>query len=103
MTNDYIESVWWGLRQIWDQGRLYNAHKVVPYCPRDGTALSSREVAQGYRDVLDPSVYVKLPVTTVPPADEIPERPLRPGDSLPVGTPTPWALIPDAAEAAGPE
>ncbi len=63
MTNDYIESVWWALREIWDQGRLYNAHKVVPYCPRDGTALSSHEVAQGYEDVVDPSVFVRLPVT----------------------------------------
>ena len=62
MTNDYIESVWWALRQIWDDGRLYEGHKVVPYCPRCGTALSSHEVALGYHDVEDPSVYVKLPV-----------------------------------------
>ena len=59
---DYIESVWWSLRQIWDAGRLYEGHKVVPYCPRCGTALSSHEVALGYRDVEDPSVYVRLPV-----------------------------------------
>jgi isoleucyl-tRNA synthetase len=103
MTNDYIESVWWALRQIWDQGRLYNAHKVVPYCPRDGTALSSHEVAQGYRDVVDPSVYVKLPVTEVPPNDQIPEAPIEPGDNLLVWTTTPWTLISHAAVAAGPE
>ena len=60
MTNDYIESVWWSLRQIWDEGRLYEGHKVVPYCPRCGTALSSHEVAQGYADVEDPSVYVRF-------------------------------------------
>ncbi len=66
LTNDYIESVWWSLRRIWDDGRLYEAHKVVPYCPRDGTALSSHEVAQGYEDVEDPSVYVKLPVQRAP-------------------------------------
>ncbi len=54
MTNDYIESVWWALRQIWDDGRLYKGHKVVPYCPRCGTALSSHEVAQGYEDVDGP-------------------------------------------------
>ncbi len=103
MTNEYIESVWWGLRQIWDQGRLYEAYKVVPYCPRDGTALSSHEVAQGYRDVEDPSVYVKLPVTSVPPADEIPENSVQVGDSLLVWTTTPWTLISHAAVAVGAE
>jgi isoleucyl-tRNA synthetase len=101
MTNDYIESVWWGLRQIWDQGRLYDAYKVVPYCPRDGTALSSHEVAQGYLDVEDPSVYVKLPVRSVPPADEIPENAVEPGDNLLVWTTTPWTLISHAAVAVG--
>jgi isoleucyl-tRNA synthetase len=103
MTNPYIESVWWALRQIWDAGRLYNAHKVVPYCPRDGTALSSHEVAQGYRDVVDPSVYVKLPITEVPPTNEIPESPIQPGDNLLVWTTTPWTLISHAAVAAGAE
>ena len=103
LTDDYIESVWWSLRQIWDQGRLYEGHKVVPYCPRCGTALSSHEVAQGYRDVVDPSVYVKLPVTEVPPADAIPESPIEPGDNLLVWTTTPWTLISHAAVAAGPE
>ena len=57
----YIESVWWALRQIHDKGLLYEGHKVVPYCPRCGTALSSHEVALGYEDVVDPSVYVRLP------------------------------------------
>ena len=79
--NDYIESVWWALRRIWDDGRLYEAHKVVPYCPRCGTALSSHEVALGYHDVEDPSVYVKLPIREPAPSDEIPESPLQPGDS----------------------
>ena len=60
LDNDYIESVWWALRQIWDKGLLYEGHKVVPYCPRCGTALSSHEVALGYRDVVDPSVYVRF-------------------------------------------
>src|SRR3954467_15564953 len=50
----YIESVWWALSQLWEKDLLYEGHKVVPYCPRDGTALSSHEVAQGYRDVEDP-------------------------------------------------
>jgi len=58
--NDYIESVWWALKTIWDKGILYKGHKVVPYCPRCGTALSSHEVAQGYKDVKDSSIYVKF-------------------------------------------
>jgi isoleucyl-tRNA synthetase len=58
--NDYIESVWWSLKKVWDKGLLYNGHKVVPYCPRCGTALSSHEVAQGYKDVKDSSIYVKF-------------------------------------------
>lgn len=58
--NDYIESVWWALKQIWEKGLLYKGHKIVPYCPRCGTALSSHEVAQGYKDVKDSSVYVKF-------------------------------------------
>jgi isoleucyl-tRNA synthetase len=103
MTNEYIESVWWALRRIWDSGRLYEAHKVVPYCPRDGTALSSHEVAQGYEDVVDPSVYVRLPITEVPPSDQIPETSVVPGDNLLVWTTTPWTLISHAAVAAGPE
>jgi isoleucyl-tRNA synthetase len=103
LDNEYIESVWWSLRKIWDDGRLYEAHKVVPYCPRDGTALSSHEVAQGYKDVEDPSVYVRLPVLEVPPSDEIPESPVQAGDSLLVWTTTPWTLISNAAVAVGSE
>ena len=60
--NNYIESVWWALKRIWDQGLLYKGHKIVPYCPRCGTSLSSHEVAQGYKDVKDPSIYVKFRV-----------------------------------------
>ncbi len=102
LENDYIESVWWSLRRIWDDGRLYQANKVVPYCPRDGTALSSHEVAQGYHDVEDPSVYVKLPLKEPTPSNEIPESPLRSGDQLLVWTTTPWTLITNAAVAVGP-
>ena len=58
----YIESVWWALKTMWDRDLLYEGHKVVPYCARCGTALSSHEVAQGYKDVEDPSVYVRFPV-----------------------------------------
>ena len=103
MTNDYIESVWWALRRMWDDGRLYEDYKVVPYCPRDGTALSSHEVALGYREVEDPAVYVKLPILDPVPSDQIPESPLETGDQLLVWTTTPWTLITNAAVAAGPE
>ena len=103
LETDYIESVWWSLRQIWDQGRLYRGHKVVPYCPRCGTALSSHEVALGYRDVTDPSAYVRFPVTEVMPSDQIPESPIQPGDSLLAWTTTPWTLISNAALAVGAE
>ncbi|HOQ63954.1 MAG TPA: class I tRNA ligase family protein, partial [Clostridia bacterium] len=58
----YIESVWWSLKQIADKGLLYKGHKVVPYCPRCGTALSSHEVAQGYKEVSEFSAYVRFPV-----------------------------------------
>ncbi|CRZ35603.1 isoleucyl-tRNA synthetase [Herbinix hemicellulosilytica] len=58
--NNYIESVWWSLKQIWDKGLLYKGHKVVPYCPRCGTPLSSHEVAQGYKDVKEKSVIAKF-------------------------------------------
>lgn len=60
--NDYIESVWWALSQMWKKDLIYKGHKVVPYCPRCGTSLSSHEVAQGYKDVKETSVYVKFKV-----------------------------------------
>jgi len=60
--NDYIESVWWSLKQIWDKGLLYKGHKVVPYCPRCETPLSSHEVAQGYKDVKEKSVIAKFKI-----------------------------------------
>src|SRR5215510_651607 len=103
LEDDYIESVWWALRRMWEDGRLYEGHKVVPYCPRCGTALSSHEVAQGYRDVEDPSVYVRMPVLEVPPNDAIPESPIEVGDQLLAWTTTPWTLISNAALAVGEE
>ena len=60
--NDYIESVWWALKQMWEKGLLYEGHKVMPYCPRCGTALSSHEVAQGYKDVKDLTCVAKFKV-----------------------------------------
>jgi isoleucyl-tRNA synthetase len=92
----YVESVWWALRQIADQGLLYEGHKVVPYCPRCGTALSSHEVALGYQDVEDPSVYVRFEVKQD-------GGPLQRGDELLVWTTTPWTLVSNAAVAVDPE
>ena len=62
MATPFVESVWWALSQLHERDLLYEGHKVVPYCTRCGTALSSHEVSQGYKDVEDPSVYVKLPL-----------------------------------------
>ncbi|MBU7014914.1 MAG: isoleucine--tRNA ligase [Theionarchaea archaeon] len=60
LKNEYMESVWWSLKEIWKKGLLYKGHKIIPYCPRCGTALSTHEMAQGYRTVTEPSVYVKF-------------------------------------------
>jgi isoleucyl-tRNA synthetase len=94
LENSYIESVWWSLRRLWDDERLYEGHKVVPYCPRDGTPLSSHEVAQGYKDVEDPSIYVRFPLL-----DDDSES----GESLLVWTTTPWTLPGNVAVAVAPE
>jgi isoleucyl-tRNA synthetase len=91
LANEYIESVWWSLKEVWKRGLLSEGHKVVPYCPRCGTALSSHEVALGYRDVTDPSVYVRFPVR----GEE--------GVSLLGWTTTPWTLVSNAALAVNPE
>ena len=91
LDDDYIESVWWSLKQVYDKGLLTEGHKVVPYCTRCGTALSSHEVAQGYRDVLDPSVYVRFPLLD------------DPSVSLLAWTTMPWTLVPHAAIAVDPE
>src|SRR3712207_2729717 len=92
----YVESVWWALKTMWDKDLLYEGHRVVPYCARCGTALSSHEVAQGYKDVEDASVYVTFPVTAAAGA-------LREGDVLLGWTTTPWTLVSNAALAVGPE
>jgi isoleucyl-tRNA synthetase len=96
LDESYIESVWWALKTISDRGLLYEGHKVVPYCYRCGTALSSHEVALGYKDVVDPSVYVRLPIT-------VDRGPLQAGDALLIWTTTPWTLPGNVAVAAGPE
>jgi isoleucyl-tRNA synthetase len=95
LENEYIESVWWSLRRLWDEDRLYEGHKVVPYCPRCGTALSSHEVALGYEDVKDPSIYVRFPLLD---AEGDPS-----GESLLVWTTTPWTLPGNVAVAVAPE
>ncbi|HZO79087.1 MAG TPA: isoleucine--tRNA ligase [Solirubrobacteraceae bacterium] len=94
----YIESVWWALKTIHDRGLLYEKLKVVPYCPRDQTTLSSHELGQPdvYREVEDPSVYVRLPVRED-------HGPLKQGDELIVWTTTPWTLVSNAAVAIDPE
>jgi isoleucyl-tRNA synthetase len=95
LEDDYIESVWWSLRKLWDDERLYEGHKVVPYCPRCGTALSSHEVAQGYKDVEDPSIYVRFPL--------LGEDGAEAGESLLVWTTTPWTLPGNVAVAVAPD
>ena len=90
-SNGYVESVWWILRQLWDKGLLYQGFKVVPYCPRCGTPLSDHEVAQGYDDAEDPSVFVRLPLKD------------HSDTSLLIWTTTPWTLPANVAVAAHPD
>jgi isoleucyl-tRNA synthetase len=89
--NEYIESVWWLLKSIWDKGLLYQGFKVVPYCSRCGTPLSDHEVALGYDQATDPSIYVRMPLV-----DEE-------NTSLLVWTTTPWTLPGNVAVAAHPD
>jgi isoleucyl-tRNA synthetase len=96
MDPRYVESVWWSLQQIFDKGLLVRDHRVSPYCPRCGTGLSDHELAQGYEDVVDPSVFVRFPLTGGPLADRFP------GVSLLVWTTTPWTLVSNTAVAAQP-
>ncbi len=94
MDPSYIESVWWSLKQIFDKGLLVQDHRVAPYCPRCGTGLSDHELAQGYETVVDPSVYVRMPLTSGPLAGQA---------SLLVWTTTPWTLVSNTAVAVHPE
>src|SRR5271166_4868225 len=89
LDESYIESVWWALSQIHQRGLLYEGRKVVPYCPRCQTTLSSHEVALGYQDVVDPSVFLELPVASGP-------------EKLLVWTTTPWTLPGNVAVAVSP-
>ena len=89
LSNDYIESVWWVLRQAWDKQLLYQGHKVQPYCCRCGTTLATHEVSLGYKTVADPSIYVKFPVKN------------QENTYLLVWTTTPWTLPSNMAIAVG--
>ncbi len=89
--NDYIESVWWALKEYFDKGMIYKGYKIQPYCPRCETPLSSHEVSLGYEDVKDPSVYVKMKVQ----GEE--------NTYFLVWTTTPWTLISNVALAVHPE
>jgi isoleucyl-tRNA synthetase len=91
MDAQYIESVWWSLATLWDKGLIYEADKVVPYCPRCGTSLSSHEVALGYKEIEDPSAYVRFPFVDTP------------GTSMLVWTTTPWTLPANQAAAVNPD
>lgn len=87
--NEYIESVWWSLKQAWEKKLLYKGHKVVPYCPRCGTALSAHEIAQGYKTIEEPSIFVKFK--------------LKNEDAYFLAwTTTPWTLISNVALAVNP-
>ena len=89
LSNDYIESVWWILRQAWEKELLYQGHKVQPYCYRCGTTLASHEVALGYQEVADPSIFVRFPLKN------------RENTYLLVWTTTPWTLPSNVAVAVG--
>jgi len=89
-SRDYVESVWWALKRFHEEGLLYRGHKVVPYCPRCGTGLSSHEVALGYEEVSEPAVTVKFPIEG------------REGEYLLAWTTTPWTLPGNIALAVSP-
>ena len=91
MDAEYVESVWWGLKQIFDRGLLTEDFRVAPYCPRCGTTLSDHELAQGYETITDPSIYVRFPLTSGPYAGQA---------SLLIWTTTPWTLVSNALVAA---
>ncbi|HSA53855.1 MAG TPA: class I tRNA ligase family protein, partial [Yinghuangia sp.] len=94
MDPEYVESVWWSLKQIFDKGLLVQDYRVAPWCPRCGTGLSDHELAQGYETVVDPSVYVRFPLTSGPLADRA---------DLLVWTTTPWTLVSNTAAVVHPD
>src|SRR5262249_50355455 len=103
MAPEYVDSVWWSLKQVFDAGLLVADHRVAPYCPRCGTGLSDHEVAQGYETVVDPSVFVRLPVTSWGPGAEVPPEVAAGRTDLLVWTTTPWTLVSNTAVAVHPD
>ncbi|WP_407539119.1 isoleucine--tRNA ligase [Deinococcus radiomollis] len=97
LNKEYIESVWWSLKQLDEKGLLYKGFRVAPYCPRDGTTLSNAEVSEGYKDIQDPSVYVTFDLT------EPDKLGLEPGAAFLVWTTTPWTLPYNVGVAIHPE
>ena len=95
MSPEYVESVWWSLQQIWKKGLLVQDHRVAPYCPRCGTGLSDHELAQGYENIKDPSVFVRFAATSGKLAEL--------NASFLVWTTTPWTLIANTAVAVNPK
>ncbi|MGA1872943.1 MAG: isoleucine--tRNA ligase [Thermoplasmatota archaeon] len=91
MKDSYIESVWWSLKEIWKKGLLNEGHTIVPFCPRCGTSLSSHEVAQGYKEVEEPSIFVKFKVLG------------QDNTYILAWTTTPWTLISNVALAVHPD
>lgn len=94
MDPEYVESVWWSLKEIFNKGLLIQDYRVSPWCPKDETGLSDHELAQGYETIVDPSVFVRFPLTSGPLAGEA---------ALLVWTTTPWTLVSNTAVAAHPD
>jgi isoleucyl-tRNA synthetase len=90
-TNDYIESIWWILKEFWKKDLIYQGHKILPYCPRCETPLSSHEVSQGYKNVDDPSIFVKAKIKD------------QDNTFFLVWTTTPWTLLSNVALALNPD
>ena len=91
MDRDYMESIWWVFKQLWDKGLVYEGHKILPYCPRCATPLSNFEANQGYKDVQDPSVTVRFKSNQ------------EPNLFFLAWTTTPWTLPSNMALAVGPD
>src|SRR5690606_4258064 len=101
--NDYGESVWWALATLHRRGLLYRGHKILPYCARCGTSLSSHEVAQGYEDVPDPSLYVALDLEHTSSGEVMRREDGRSTRRILVWTTTPWTLVSNVALAVHPD
>jgi isoleucyl-tRNA synthetase len=100
--NDYVESVWWALKTLFDKNLLYRGHKILPYCSRCGTALSSHELSLGYRQDEDPSIYVALDLVEAPSGRDATLHPAV-GRRILVWTTTPWTLVSNTALAVHPD